>query len=122
MRSSAIHRAPRGQGQFAFGVAAGVLGVVLPFIGLRFVLVESGAFQWSLLAVLAALPVAVAVVSTLNSDMHSLPMVCLLWCLAILLFAFAMIGSVTFGFFLMPSALLGIVAASAATRDWRIAR
>jgi hypothetical protein len=124
MRSVTVHRVPRGRGQFAFGVAAGLLGVVLPFIGLRFVLAESGPFQWSLLALLSALPVGVgiAVVATLNGDMHRLPLVCLLWCLAILLFVFAVIGAVTFGFFLLPSALLGFGAAVAATHDWRTVR
>jgi hypothetical protein len=119
MTTAAIHHYPTGRGQFVCGVAAGVLGVVLPFVGLRFVLVESGAFQWSLLALLATLPVGIAVVAALNSDTHNLMLVCLLWCLSIILLAFAVIGSVTFGFFLLPSALLGVAAAIAATRDRR---
>lgn len=104
-------RSPAQYVQLISGLSAGLLGIVLPFIGLRYVLVENGEpFRWSLLALLASLPVAIAVVAWLHVTLRSWAVLAVLWIPSLLLLAFAIVGSVTFGFFLLPSALLGIVA------------
>ena len=68
------------QVQLVCGLSSGLFGVILPFVGLRFVLVENGddPFRWSLLALLASLPVGVAIVAWVNATIDSILMVILL--------------------------------------------